>query len=139
MSLDLRQDDPGPVAQFLGGTRLRGERRDDLLRPAGLPGLLRGGRGNQVHHADGAHQLAVSGKVARSRHLTAVSRLQRRLQLRAVDGLGALRGHAGGGPDVGAAVKHELRRVEPRDRQRAGVLGPGPDVLPLAQGLIEVR
>ena len=66
-----------------------------------------------------------------------MTRLQRRLQIRAVHGQRAGLGDAGRRPDVRGAVEHELRRVEPRDRQWLGILGPGSDVLPRAQGLIE--
>src|SRR5205814_3605539 len=70
-------------------------------------------------------------------HLGAVACLQRGLQVRAVHRHRARPGGAGRGPDVPLAVEGELRRVEPGDGQRVGIPGPGPDVLPLAQGLVE--
>ena len=137
MALDLGLDHPGAVAQLAGRALLAGQRRDDLLRPGGLAGLLGGVRADQVDHADGAHHRAVTRDVARPHHLAAVARLQRRLQVRAVHRQRAGLGDAGRGPDVGLAVELELRRVERRDRQRLGILGAAPDVLPLAEGLVE--
>ena len=137
MPLDLGLDHAGPGAQLLGRALLAGQRRDDLLRAGGLAGLLGGVRADQVDHADGAHHRAVTRDVARPHHLAAVTRLQRGLKVRAVHRGRAGLGGAGRRPDVRLAVQRELRRVEPRDGQRLGISGPGPDVLPLAQGLVE--
>ena len=105
--------------------------------PVACAGLLGGVRAGQVDHADGAHHRAVTREVARPHHLAAVSRLQRGLQVRAEHGQRAGLGGAGRRPDVRRVVERELRRIEPGDGQRLGIGGPGLDVLPLAQGLVE--
>ena len=135
--LDLRLHHPGAVAQLAGRALLRGQRRDDLLRPGGLAGLLRRVRADQVGHADRAHHGAVPRDVAGPQHLGAVASLQRRLQAGAEHRQRAVLGHVGRGPYEGAAVELELGREQLLEGQRLRILGPGPDVLPLAEGLVE--